>query len=184
MVTPRAFVERALPRGAKKRRGTIRRGARKPLVFRVEVNHHARYSHVRRRRRSYRERRRRPRLIEPTDALVAVAHACICGSDLWPYRTLEHTDVGRRMGHEAIGVVEAVGADVRTMKVGDIVVIPYLLVSTLPDRVFLSFGELAAYSLLGHETRRGANLWRFVKRRHDTGASEGHQSVHRGVERS
>jgi hypothetical protein len=76
------------------------------------------------------------RLIEPTDALVAVAHACICGSDLWPYRTLEHTDVGRRMGHEAIGVVEAVGADVRTMKVGDIVVIPYLLVSTLPDRVF------------------------------------------------
>jgi hypothetical protein len=63
--------------------------------------------------------------IGPTDALVAVTRACICGSDLWPYRTLEHTDVGRRMGHEAIGVVEAVGAGVRTMKVGDVVVMPF-----------------------------------------------------------
>src|SRR5947208_10638567 len=65
------------------------------------------------------------RLIEPTDALVAVTRACICGSDLWPYRTLGHSDIGRRMGHEAIGVVEAVGADVRTMKVGDVVVMPF-----------------------------------------------------------
>src|SRR5213592_1979830 len=65
------------------------------------------------------------RLIEPTDALVAVTRACICGSDLWPYRTLGHSDIGRRMGHEAIGVVEAVGADVRTMKVGDVFVIPF-----------------------------------------------------------
>src|SRR6059058_5998081 len=65
------------------------------------------------------------RLIEQTDALVAVTHACICGSDLWPYKTLEHTDAGRRMGHEAIGVVEAVGADVRTLKEGDLVVMPF-----------------------------------------------------------
>ena len=65
------------------------------------------------------------RLIEPTDAVVTVTRACICGSDLWPYRTLERTDVGRRMGHEAIGVVEAVGADVRTMKRGDVVVMPF-----------------------------------------------------------
>ena len=54
------------------------------------------------------------RLIEQTDALVAVTRACICGSDLWPYKTLEHTDTGRRMGHEAVGVVEADGAEVRT----------------------------------------------------------------------
>src|SRR5438093_8100488 len=65
------------------------------------------------------------RLIEPTDALVAVTRACICGSDLWPYRTLGHSDIGRRMGHEAIGVVEAVGADVRTINVGDVVVMPF-----------------------------------------------------------
>ena len=65
------------------------------------------------------------RLAEPTDALVAVNRAAICGSDLWPYRTMEHSDAGRRMGHEAIGVVEAVGADVSTMRVGDVVVMPF-----------------------------------------------------------
>jgi threonine dehydrogenase-like Zn-dependent dehydrogenase len=65
------------------------------------------------------------RVIEPTDALVAVTRACICGSDLWPYKTLEHSDTGRVMGHEAIGVVEAVGADVRTVKAGDLVVMPF-----------------------------------------------------------
>ena len=65
------------------------------------------------------------RVIEPTDALVVVGRACICGSDLWPYKTMEHSDTGRRMGHEAIGVVEAVGADVRTMKAGDLVVMPF-----------------------------------------------------------
>jgi threonine dehydrogenase-like Zn-dependent dehydrogenase len=65
------------------------------------------------------------RLIESTDALVAISRACICGSDLWPYKTMEHSDTGRRMGHEAIGVVEAVGAEVRTVKAGDVVVMPF-----------------------------------------------------------
>lgn len=50
------------------------------------------------------------RLIEPTDALLRITRACICGSDLWPYKTMEHDDTGRRMGHEFIGVVEAIGA--------------------------------------------------------------------------
>jgi threonine dehydrogenase-like Zn-dependent dehydrogenase len=65
------------------------------------------------------------RIIEPTDAVIVVSRACICGSDLWPYKTMEHSDTGRRMGHEAIGVVEAIGADVRTMKVGDLVIMPF-----------------------------------------------------------
>lgn len=64
-------------------------------------------------------------LIEPTDALVVVTHAAICGSDLWPYKSMESSDDGRRMGHEFIGVVEAVGADVRTLKVGDVVAAPF-----------------------------------------------------------
>src|SRR6266545_3272504 len=66
------------------------------------------------------------RLIEPTDALVSVTRAAVCGSDLWPYKTMEHSDTGRRMGHEFIGVVEAVGADVQTVKTGDVVVSPFL----------------------------------------------------------
>jgi threonine dehydrogenase-like Zn-dependent dehydrogenase len=66
------------------------------------------------------------RIIEPTDVVLAVSHACICGSDLWPYRGVEEIpDGGRRMGHEAIGFVDAVGADVRTMKVGDLVIMPF-----------------------------------------------------------
>jgi len=65
------------------------------------------------------------RLIEPTDALVTVTRACICGSDLWPYNQMEHTEIGQRMGHEFIGVVDAVGSDVRTVKVGDVVVAPF-----------------------------------------------------------
>src|SRR5437773_12377067 len=63
-------------------------------------------------------------LIEPTDALVAVSRACICGSDLWPYKLMKPGEPPRRMCHEAIGVVEAVGAGVRTLKVGDVVVMP------------------------------------------------------------
>jgi len=64
-------------------------------------------------------------LREPTDALVAVTRSCICGSDLWPYKTMQNDDAGRRMGHEFIGVVEAIGAEVRNVKVGDVVVAPF-----------------------------------------------------------
>src|SRR5437016_976175 len=65
------------------------------------------------------------RIIEPTDAVITVTRACICGSDLWPYKTMEHSDTGRVMGHEAIGVVEAIGPDVRTIKPDNLVVIPF-----------------------------------------------------------
>lgn len=64
-------------------------------------------------------------LEQPTDALVRITRACICGSDLWPYRDLEPTEKGRRMGHEAIGIVEEVGAEVRQVKKGDFVVMPF-----------------------------------------------------------
>src|SRR5256885_7648449 len=65
------------------------------------------------------------RLIEPTDALVAVSRACICGSDLWRYKLRTRGGPPRRMGHEAIGVVEAVGSGIRTLKAGDVVVMPF-----------------------------------------------------------
>ena len=67
-----------------------------------------------------------PGLAEPTDALVTVTRAAICGSDLWPYNQMEPDPAGHRMGHEFIGVVEDVGAEVRTLKPGDLVVAPFL----------------------------------------------------------
>jgi threonine dehydrogenase-like Zn-dependent dehydrogenase len=66
-----------------------------------------------------------PKIIEPTDAVIRVTRACICGSDLWPYQQMEHSDAGRAMGHEAIGIVEDIGADVRTVKRGDLVIMPF-----------------------------------------------------------
>jgi threonine dehydrogenase-like Zn-dependent dehydrogenase len=66
-----------------------------------------------------------PALAASTDAVVRVTRACICGSDLWPYKEMAPVEGGRRMGHEAIGVVEAVGADVRTLKRGQLVVMPF-----------------------------------------------------------
>jgi threonine dehydrogenase-like Zn-dependent dehydrogenase len=65
------------------------------------------------------------RIINPTDAVVTVTRACVCGSDLWPYKSMEPSEAGRVMGHEAVGVVEAVGADVHSIKRGDLVVMPF-----------------------------------------------------------
>ena len=67
------------------------------------------------------------RLVEPTDALVRVTRACICGSDLWPYNSMPQSPTGNRMGHEFIGIIESVGADVRTVKKDDLVVAPFVM---------------------------------------------------------
>jgi len=64
-------------------------------------------------------------LKEPTDALVIVTHAAICGSHLWPYKKMEPSETGRRMGHEFIGIVEAAGADICSLKVGNLVAAPF-----------------------------------------------------------
>lgn len=62
-------------------------------------------------------------VVEPTDAVVKVAATCICGSDLWPYRGVEHLAVAPQpMGHEYVGTVAEVGSEVRSVKVGDFVV--------------------------------------------------------------
>jgi threonine dehydrogenase-like Zn-dependent dehydrogenase len=66
------------------------------------------------------------RIMEPTDALVRVTHACICGSDLWPYRgELQIYGIGGRTGHEFIGVIEDVGSAVTTLRKGDHVIAPF-----------------------------------------------------------
>src|SRR6266513_412096 len=65
------------------------------------------------------------RVINPKDALGRVTRACICGSDLWPYKAMEPSKTGIVMGHEAIGIVEDVGKDVRNTKRGDFVIMPF-----------------------------------------------------------
>ncbi|MFC8263946.1 alcohol dehydrogenase catalytic domain-containing protein [Streptomyces sp. NPDC057291] len=66
-----------------------------------------------------------PSLKEATDALVRITTACVCGSDLHPYRSMSGSDGPVRMGHEFIGVVEETGSEVRTVKRGDLVVAPF-----------------------------------------------------------
>lgn len=68
------------------------------------------------------EERPDPVIEEPTDAVIRVAAACICGSDLWPYRGLDQIQQPSFMGHEYVGVVERVGDAVENVKVGDFVV--------------------------------------------------------------
>ncbi|HEU5001932.1 MAG TPA: zinc-dependent alcohol dehydrogenase family protein [Actinomycetota bacterium] len=66
-----------------------------------------------------------PRIQNSSDAVVRVALACVCGSDLWYYRGESDHAIGP-IGHEFIGVVEDVGADVDTVSVGDLVVAPFI----------------------------------------------------------
>src|ERR1700754_3048898 len=67
-----------------------------------------------------------PVLREPTDAIVRVTSACICGSDLWPYQSMPFKAQGRQMGHEFIGVVEEVGSVVSGFRRGELVVAPFV----------------------------------------------------------
>ncbi len=63
----------------------------------------------------------------PTDALVRITASCICGSDLHPYHSMDADAGPARMGHELIGIIEAVGADVSTLRKGDLVVSPFAI---------------------------------------------------------
>lgn len=65
-------------------------------------------------------------MLEPTDAIVKVVAACVCGSDLWPYRGIKPTEEPTRIGHELVGIVEEVGADVRTVRPGQFVIAPFV----------------------------------------------------------
>lgn len=66
-----------------------------------------------------------PVLRAPTDAVVRVVRASICGTDLWPYRSRPPSEEGDRIGHEFLGIVEDVGSEVSSLKPGDLVVAPF-----------------------------------------------------------
>lgn len=66
-----------------------------------------------------------PVIQQPTDALVRVVRACICGSDLHPYHNLPATPDGHSIGHECVGVVADVGSEVTAVRRGDLVIVPF-----------------------------------------------------------
>ncbi|HWK93521.1 MAG TPA: zinc-dependent alcohol dehydrogenase [Luteimicrobium sp.] len=67
-----------------------------------------------------------PRILEPTDAIVRITSTAICGSDLHLYGVLgAYLEPGDVLGHEPMGIVEEVGAEVRHIKPGDRVVVPF-----------------------------------------------------------
>jgi threonine dehydrogenase-like Zn-dependent dehydrogenase len=68
------------------------------------------------------EQRDDPTIVKPTDAVIRIAAACVCGSDLWPYRGIEAVNGPAPMGHEYVGIVEEIGSEVTTIKPGDFVV--------------------------------------------------------------
>jgi threonine dehydrogenase-like Zn-dependent dehydrogenase len=66
-----------------------------------------------------------PVIQQPTDAIVRVVRACICGSDLHPYHNMPATTEGNSIGHECIGIIEDIGADVTSISQGDLVIVPF-----------------------------------------------------------
>ncbi|HEY3750543.1 MAG TPA: zinc-dependent alcohol dehydrogenase family protein [Pseudonocardiaceae bacterium] len=75
-----------------------------------------------------------PALSTGRDAIVRVVASCVCGSDLWGYRGIRRIERPRPMGHEFVGVVEEVGADVEHVKAGDFVIAPfYVCDGTCPN---------------------------------------------------
>ncbi|WP_394940233.1 zinc-dependent alcohol dehydrogenase family protein [Psychromicrobium sp. YIM B11713] len=71
------------------------------------------------------DERPKPEIQHPSDAVVRVLAACVCGSDLWPYRGIRPTEEPHPIGHELVGVVEKIGSEVRTVKPGDFVISPF-----------------------------------------------------------
>ncbi len=67
----------------------------------------------------------KPKIEKPTDAVIRVLRACVCGSDLWWYRGISKRPGGTTVGHEAIGVVEEVGSEVTAVHPGDFVIAPF-----------------------------------------------------------
>lgn len=66
-----------------------------------------------------------PTIEQPTDAVVRILRACVCGSDLHPYHSAPASDTGQPMGHEFVGVVEELGSDVAGLQRGDVVIAPF-----------------------------------------------------------
>ncbi|GAA2368207.1 zinc-dependent alcohol dehydrogenase family protein [Nonomuraea africana] len=104
-----------------------------------------------------------PKITAPTDAIIRLSASCVCGSDLWPFRGVEHVDRPMPMGHEYVGIVEEVGSEVKNVKPGQFVVGSFVASdgtceicragypSSCVDRVFMSqVGTQSGRALIPH----------------------------------
>ncbi len=73
------------------------------------------------------ERVEDPKILKPTDAIIQLSATCICGSDLWPYRSAQPFERPQHMGHEYCGVVIEIGSEVKTVRAGQFVVGSFVL---------------------------------------------------------
>jgi threonine dehydrogenase-like Zn-dependent dehydrogenase len=103
-----------------------------------------------------------PVIQKPDDAVVKITYCCICGSDLWWYRGLMERPVPSRTGHEFMGIVEAVGPEVKNIKVGDLVVAPFTVSDgTCPEcRVGMTTAcrNLQPWGLKGNDGGQGEKV--------------------------
>jgi threonine dehydrogenase-like Zn-dependent dehydrogenase len=97
-----------------------------------------------------------PVIQQPTDAIVRVVRACICGSDLHPYHNMPAMTEGNSIGHECVGIVEDAGADVTSVSQGDLVIVPFAWSDGTCDFCVLSARYLGAEQiiLMGRHTAR------------------------------
>ena len=104
-----------------------------------------------------------PAIEEPTDAIVRVTSTAICGSDLHLYEVLgPFIGEGDILGHEPMGIVEEVGSEVKQIKPGDRVVIPFNI--SCGDCFMCNQGLFAQCETTQvHEHDKGASLFGYTK---------------------
>lgn len=104
-----------------------------------------------------------PTVQQPTDAVIRVTSTAICGSDLHLYSTLGmFIDKGDVLGHEAMGVVEAVGPEASRLKVGDRVVVPFVIACGHCYNCRRGFTTQCETTQV-HEHHKGATLFGYTK---------------------
>ncbi|MET8976422.1 zinc-dependent alcohol dehydrogenase family protein [Streptomyces sp. NPDC004539] len=104
-----------------------------------------------------------PQILAPTDAIIRLTAACVCGSDLWPYRGVEALYGPTPMGHEYVGVVVETGSEVTNVSVGQHVIGSFVAScgvcaicrsgypSSCVDRVFMAqVGTQSEYARIPH----------------------------------
>lgn len=68
----------------------------------------------------------KPTIQAPDDVIIRVVYTCVCGSDLWAYANGDNKEPhSHNDGHEALGIVEEIGSDIKTVKPGDFVIMPF-----------------------------------------------------------